>query len=105
MPFNQSRTRRLSLLASIVVLFVSAPIALSQHGVIDFNDACAQSGTCCPSNGAYCDVMELPDYYEKESGSCNSMPGVARCCFEPSSFCMLDGFPLFNHYLSASGNC
>lgn len=105
MPFNQSRTRRLSLLASIVVLLVSAPVAFSQRGVVDFNEACAQSGTCCPSYGAYCELGEISDYYELESGSCNSMPGVSRCCYEPYSFCMIDGFPVGNHFYSSSGNC
>ncbi len=105
MHFNQSRTRRLSLLASIVVLLVSAPVAFSQRGVVDFNEACAQSGTCCPSNGLYCDVAELADYYEQGSGSCNSMPGIGKCCHEPYSLCMIDGFGVPNHFYSSSGSC
>ncbi|MCA0376438.1 MAG: hypothetical protein LCH84_12355 [Gemmatimonadetes bacterium] len=105
MKANTSRTRRIALLSSIVVLFMSAPVAFSQRSVVEFNDACAQSGTCCPSYGSYCELLEVADYYEKSSGSCNSMPGVARCCDEPGSLCMLNSFPVDNHFYSESGNC
>lgn len=104
---SHSRTRRLALLSSVLVLFMSAPVAFSQTSGVAFNDACAQTGTCCPQMGEVCMLGDdvIPNHYYMESGSCNSEPGVGTCCYEAYSWCN-DGYgTLHRYYFSASGNC
>jgi hypothetical protein len=103
-----SSTRRLTLLSSVLVLFLSAPVAFSQTGVVEFNDACGQTGTCCPSRGDVCQLggESIENHSYRNDGGCNQAPGTGTCCEETGSICNGGGTTNYlNYYDSASGSC
>ena len=61
---------------SVAVLFVSAPVALSQTKGVVANDCGAQSdvGTCCQQAGAICNAGagDNKDYCYRTDGSCQA---------------------------------
>lgn len=109
MSSSTSRTRRLALLSSVLVLFMSAPVAFSQKHGVAFNDACAQPGTCCPLDLEMCFVGGdvVFDAVRKDSGSCGpSSPGTGTCCEETGSYCNGGGSTTYlNFYFDSDGTC
>ena len=68
---NHRVTRFLRVACPVAVLAL-APVAFTpERGVVE-NQACAQSGTCCPEPGSTCVIGDFSraDAYYKPSGSC-----------------------------------
>lgn len=69
---KKSRVTRFLRVACAATVLALTPLAFTpERGVVE-NQACAQSGTCCPEVGSTCVIGDFSkaDAYYKTSGSC-----------------------------------
>jgi len=75
---KNDRASRFLRVACPVTVLALTPLAFTwERGVVE-NEACAQSGTCCPEAGSTCVIgnFSRADAYYKPSGSCKDVDGT-----------------------------